>query len=320
MKKIVFNTVTLFFAFVLFTTTAITAQNKLNSRFKNPQEMIQWIKNPTKDYVMVVAHRGNWRNAPENSLLAVKTAVQEGIDIVEIDVRKTKDGELIVMHDYTLDRTTNGKGKIADITLDSIRKVYLKNAVGVKTHYKVPTLREMMQYISTQNVLVNLDKCWEYLPEAYQILKETNTVNQAIFKGSETLEELRKKHGNIIDNIHYMPMVWPENYNIYTKNVSAEPISYADDFINNFKPVGFEVIYNTEDSPVLTTIKKMQAKNIAVWVNTLWPELCGGHYDELAFEDPDAHWGWVIKNGANIIQSDRPVSLIEYLKKKKLRN
>lgn len=294
-------------------------KNENPSRFRSVEEMLSWVKRPTDDYKMVVAHRGYWRSAPENSLLAVQNAVKEGIDIVEIDVRKTFDNHLIVMHDYTLDRTTTGRGIIAELTLDSIKKVYLKNGVGAPTHHPVPTLKEMMQYIAGQNLLVNLDKCWEYLPEAYQVLKETNTLDHVLFKGSEPLSVLREKHGNLIDSINYMPMVWPQNYNIYTNNVSEEPISYVDDFLQHFNPIGFEVIYDREESPVISTIQEIKDDGVAVWVNTLWPELCAGHSDEFAYEDPDKHWGWVIANGANIIQSDRPVFLISYLKSKNLR-
>ena len=282
--------------------------------------MINWMKNPTDDYVMVVAHRGCWRNAPENSILAVKTAIEAGIDIVEIDVKKTTDNQLIVMHDQTLNRTTNGKGKVSEVTMDYIKTLTLKSPIGGYTHYKIPTLKEMMAFVANKKILVNLDKCWEYLPEAYAILKETNTVNQALFKGSDPLKKLKEKHGALMDSIHYMPMVWPKNYNIYTNNVSEEPVSYVDEFLNDFKPIGFEVIYDKEDSPVLTTIASMNKKKVAVWVNTLWPKLCAGHYDELAYQDPDKHWGWVVDHGANIIQSDRPVLLIDYLNQKGLRD
>ncbi len=294
------------------------SQDAKTRRFTSPAEMIDWMKAPTNDYVMVVAHRGYWRSAPENSILAVKNAVEAGIEIVEIDVRKTSDGHLVVIHDKSLDRTTTGRGKVSEITLDSVKSVFLKTGVGGYTHYEVPTLREMMEFVATQNILVNLDKCWDYLPEAYKVLKETGTIDQVLFKGSEPLDKLRAEHGALLDSIHYMPMVWPENYNIYTNNVSEEPVFYVDEFLYEFDPIGFEVIYDSEDSPVISTIDKMRDRSAAVWVNTLWPALCGGHYDELAYSDPDKHWGWVVEHGANIIQSDRPVSLIKYLRSKGL--
>ena len=62
--------------------------------------------------VMVVSHRGDWRNAPENSLQAIQNCIDMGVDMVEVDLKKTKEGHLIVMHDQTIDRTTKGNRKI----------------------------------------------------------------------------------------------------------------------------------------------------------------------------------------------------------------
>lgn len=71
--------------------------------------------------IIVVAHRGDWRHAPENSLQAIKNCIDMGVDMVEIDIRKTKDGQLVLMHDGTVDRTTNGKGRVSDLTLESLK-------------------------------------------------------------------------------------------------------------------------------------------------------------------------------------------------------
>ena len=66
----------------------------------NYKEMIRKaFLDPKSDQVLVVAHRGNWRSAPENSVAAIDSAIQMGVDIVEIDIHKTKDGQLILMHD-----------------------------------------------------------------------------------------------------------------------------------------------------------------------------------------------------------------------------
>ena len=63
-----------------------------------------------------------------------------GVDIVEIDLGRTKDGELIVMHDDKVDRTTTGKGYVKDLTLAEIKQLRLRNGCNIKTIYKVPTL------------------------------------------------------------------------------------------------------------------------------------------------------------------------------------
>ena len=90
------------------------------------QEKIANLKDAKNNQVIVVSHRGDWRNAPENSLQAIKNCITMGVDMVEIDIRETKDGHLVVIHDKTLDRTTNGKGKVKEWSLDSLKTLYLK--------------------------------------------------------------------------------------------------------------------------------------------------------------------------------------------------
>ena len=98
------------------------------------QQHVETIKNtflnPKSNKVLVVAHRGNWRSAPENSTAAIDSAIAMKVDIVEIDIQKTKDGQLILMHDNTLDRTTTGKGEIKNWTLADIKKLKLKDKDG----------------------------------------------------------------------------------------------------------------------------------------------------------------------------------------------
>lgn len=80
------------------------------------QAIIRTLKDPKSKQVLVVAHRADWRNEPENSIRGIESAIKMGVDMVEIDLKKSKDGVLILMHDNLLDRTTSGKGRPADYT------------------------------------------------------------------------------------------------------------------------------------------------------------------------------------------------------------
>ena len=131
--------------------------------------------------IMVAAHRGDWRNAPENSLSAFKNAAAMGVDIVELDLAKTKDGVIVIMHDQTIDRTTNGKGAPGDYTYDEIQKFGLRNGLGRVTGNHIPTLKEVMLALKGKRVMVNLDKSYPYYHEAFAVLTETGTLKQAIF-------------------------------------------------------------------------------------------------------------------------------------------
>ncbi len=96
----------------------------------------------------IIAHRGFSGRFPENTIASIRGAVQAGADLVEIDVQLTKDGELVVLHDDTVDRTTNGKGEVKALTLQEIRAL----DAGVKfdatfTGERVPTLEEALDAV-----------------------------------------------------------------------------------------------------------------------------------------------------------------------------
>lgn len=276
------------------------------------QKVLEHLKQPKNDYILAVSHRGDWRYAPENSLMAVQRCIDLGLDIVEIDVRLTKDGHLVAMHDKTVDRTTNGSGLLSDLTLAEVKKLRLKNACGVRhSRQQIPTLEEIMT-LTKDKIMVNLDKTeGETVKEAYEILKKTGTVEQAIFKGNDPLELMRERYGNLMDSIVYMPKIW---YDTPNKK------EYLQKFNDELKPVAYEMLFDTEESPVFAEIANMNQKGITVLAIALWDELCAGHTDELAMiEGPDAAWGWLIEQGANAIMTDRPEELMKYLKEKGLR-
>jgi len=89
--------------------------------------------------VLKIGHRGAWGYEPENTILSFKKAVELGADFVELDVHLTKDNQLIVIHDETLNRTTTGKGKVKEKTLAEIRKSRTK-----AKSQPIPTLQEVV--------------------------------------------------------------------------------------------------------------------------------------------------------------------------------
>ncbi len=256
--------------------------------------------------VLVVAHRGDWRYAPENSIAAIEHSIEAGVDIVELDLQLTKDSVLIVMHDGRLDRTTTGKGRVQDWTLDSIRTLKLKNGCGIRTRHGVPTLEEAM-LAAKGRVLVNLDKADRYFDLVMQVLEKTGTVPQVIMKGSRPAEEVVSLYGEYLDDVIYMPVV-----NLDRKDA---PEMMAD-YIRNLDPLAYELVYadgNMTEQPLLMrTLLKGKA---LIWYNTLWDTLCGGHDDDMALDNPDAAYGYLIDTlGARIIQTDRAEYLLGYLR------
>src|SRR5437867_13434882 len=80
-------------------------------------------ESPTTKKVLRIGHRGAAGYAPENTLLSIQRAIELGCDLVEVDVRRTQDGHLVLLHDERVDRTTNGKGAVAETTLERLRKL-----------------------------------------------------------------------------------------------------------------------------------------------------------------------------------------------------
>lgn len=98
---------------------------------------------------LIVAHRGGAALAPENTLAAFQNALRIGVDMVECDVHLTKDGEVIVMHDFAVSRTTNGSGEIGELTLAEIKKLNAaaKFPGGSFPAQSVPTLGELLDLV-----------------------------------------------------------------------------------------------------------------------------------------------------------------------------
>lgn len=260
----------------------------------------------TENKIIVVSHRADWRNAPENSLQAIKNCIAMGVDMVEVDLNKTKDGHLILMHDRTLNRTTTGKGKPEEYTLEEIKQFYLKGGHGQKTRHKIPTFEETME-LCKGKIMVNIDKGYEYFKDAYEILEKTGTVDQCIMKSDHPYEKVVEENGEVLKKMVFMPVV-------HLNKEGAEKI--IDDYIKYLKPKAFELVFKEENTDVLRLIKKVKDSGSKIFINTLWPDLCAGHDDDRAIElgEPEESWGWVIEQGATYIQTDRPALLLEYLR------
>ncbi len=116
------------------------------------------------DRPLIIAHRGGAGIAPENTLYAFKLAERIGVDAIELDVRMTKDKELVVIHDDTVDRTTNGTGYVSELTLEEIKKFdagyHLKmDGRGFPFRNKgitIPTLEEVFQEIKNTSIVIEL--------------------------------------------------------------------------------------------------------------------------------------------------------------------
>lgn len=260
--------------------------------------------------VLVVAHRGDWRYAPENSLQAIEHSIKVGVDVVELDLQLTKDSVLIVMHDGRLERTTSGKGLVKEHTLAEIKQLSLKNGCGIRAIGKVPTLEEAL-LLAKGKVLINLDKADRYFDLLMPVLEKTGTAYQIIMKGQKPAKEVIDLYGKYLDKVIYMPVV---------KLDKPDAKEKMKGYMKLLKPAAYELAYPSDDMIDFPLQVKKDLKGKAlIWYNTLWDTLCGGHDDDKSLEDCDATFGFLIDTlGAHIIQTDRAEHLLKYLRSRGL--
>ncbi len=287
-----------------FTTVPLSGENiaGILARFHDPQD----------PHILVAAHRGGYFSddgeiLPENSIPAMRRSIAAGAEILEIDVRATADGHLVIMHDRTVDRTTSGSGAVAAMTLAQIKDLRLLAPDGTTTHHQVPTFAEVMALVKGR-VMVNLDKLdathAASMAAALQVLRDTGTLDHALFKGSAPADAVKAVLESHAEEIRYMPVL---------TDASAQAVLAV---LETLRPPAIELIFSKASTPMLSpaVLGKARETGTRIWINSLWPELNGGHHDALAIDgDPDASWGWIVGKGGSILQSDYPVELATYL-------
>lgn len=263
---------------------------------------------PASGKIFVTAHRGDWRNYPENSLPAIESVIRMGVDIVELDVRMTRDSILVLCHDKRVDRTTDGRGRVRDFTIDSLRKLRLKSAHGISPDsLGIPTLREALECCKDR-IVVNLDNGYEYYDQVLALTEELGVTGQVLIKGKRSLMEVSAKMSG--SRLMYMPVI-----NIRRR---SGKVLFAEYMGSEEAPPAYEVCFRKWDGNLQDCFRKIRASGSRIWVNTLWPSLCGGrgHDDDAAFRsgNPDKIYGKYIDMGVTMIQTDRPEMLLEYLR------
>lgn len=276
-------------------------------------KLLRELRNPKSEYVFVIAHRGDWRNFPENSLEAIESAIEMGADIVELDIHRTVDGELVVCHDYSINRTTNGKGRIRELTLDSIRNCRLRAGHHAVTQYKMPTLAEALDKCKGR-ILINIDKGINYYDQVLAMLVERDMVEQVIIKSGKTAETMKAFFAKHERNMLYMPII------TYSAKAWPKHEKKFDDYLATDLPfIAFEMCWNGTLPNEGKVFKRVLKSGKRLWLNTLWGSLCGGSkdglYDDAAVGNEDKIYGKILAYGASMIQTDRPAMLIKYLDK-----
>jgi glycerophosphoryl diester phosphodiesterase len=292
---------------VLAVCTAISCETKQDYSCRT-EKILAEIADPASSHVVVVSHRGDWRNHPENSIPAIESVIRMGVDMVELDVKMTKDSVLVLMHDNTIDRMTNGKGRVSDITYDSLMTFKMRRAHNVVTDtIKVPTLRQAL-LCCKDRILVNVDHAYPYYKEIVALTEELGVTGQVLMKGKSSIAQVREDMSRNENNLLYMPIIdinRPQGQALFSEYVKS-----------GTAPMAFEVCWQKPGEELDYCFEEIRKMGSRIWVNTLWPSLCGGfgNDDDAALADPAVVYGRHIQAGASMIQTDRPELLLNYLR------
>jgi glycerophosphoryl diester phosphodiesterase len=143
-----------------------------------------------KHRIAVIAHRAGRGIMPENTLAAIRNAIKLGVDYVELDIRATKDGHLVIMHDSTVDRTTNGKGAVKDLDFATIETLDAGSKFNAKyADEKVPTFDEVLA-LCHNRVHIYVDHKEAPTEQVYAAIKKHGMEKQVVvYNGPQGLKE-----------------------------------------------------------------------------------------------------------------------------------
>ncbi|MFC4094260.1 glycerophosphodiester phosphodiesterase family protein [Euzebyella saccharophila] len=244
--------------------------------------------------VLVAAHRGAHKGNFENSIVSTIKCIELGVDIVEVDVRSTKDGHLVLMHDSSVDRTTNGSGKVADLTLAEIRSLRLKDPDGNLSQETVPTFREFLKVIKG-NIMVDIDMKTDNVEGIVKDLKATRTLGEVFYFDNDYVQLDRVKE------LHPAAQLMPRAYDL----------QMVDSALTRFAPPVVHIDHKFYSQEVVDVIKRNRAR---IWINSL-----GDLDKDIASGNGQKALEQAIEFGANIIQTDEPEIVLQLLKENGLR-
>jgi glycerophosphoryl diester phosphodiesterase len=254
-----------------------------------------------RSHVMVAAHRCAHTKFPENSIAAVKEAIAQDIDIIETDIRMTKDGILVIMHDESIARTTGHKGKIEEMTYAELQQ-YPLLFNGKPSTEKIPTFEEVLT-AAKDKILIDIDfkaEGEEATRKTYDMIVKHKMEDQVLFFIYDHTEApgLRKLN----PAIPIMPRV-------HNEAETNEVLAMGDKDGQKFPVIHVDDSFYA-DSIVSPAIRR----GTRVWINAL------GKYDKMEAQKPDSGFDQLRKDArmANVIQTDHPEKLLAYLRKKGL--
>jgi len=267
---------------------------------------IDYIADPKRDCA-IVAHRGGWHGAPENSLAAIENAIAVGANIVEIDIRKSADGQLFLMHDDTLLRMAGIDRDAETFTMAELQAISLRQDNGGDRHsatdQRIPTLRQALEIVRGR-IFADLDlKDRDLFAEVAACARAMNAAAYVDLKTTVmTTEDVAWVRAQNIEGVPFMAMAR------FTRDGTAETLSVLSELAPFMCETRFDDLQTISDNR-----QAFGDAGMALWVNTLDQVGSGAWTDAAALADPDSIWGRLIDAGISAIQTDQPAELKAYL-------
>lgn len=245
---------------------------------------------------LVSAHRGGSgiKNFPENCIETFTYLYQQGIQIFEIDVAETKDQQLVLMHDNSLQRTTTGQQDVNQVTLTKLKEYFLVDDFGTTTSYKIPTFSEALAWGKSKPIffMVDIKKEVDY----QQLIKEIRAkemANQVVLV-SYSVQQAKKLH-----------QLAPE----MLLSVSMRNEREFDEMMKSGIPANRMVAFTGTKRSPKTLYDKIHAQNIMVIFGTL------GNIDKSAAARGNTIYQELEKQGVDIFATDRALEVYHTINK-----
>ncbi len=287
-------------------TASATTTDGIMANIRNPQGRL-----------VVIAHRGchepaprhGFGAAPENGVSALEHCVAIGVDMMETDVRETKDGYLVMVHDETVDRTTTGTGKVADLTLAQIKALRLRQNAGGRdapvTAEQVLTLDEILA-LAKGRITLNLDVKDAIYPQVIAAVRAAGAQDRVTLKtrvgiGSPPIAAMAP-----YDQVPFLviPMEGDDSG-------ATIPDIIAAQMAGRTKPVGIELPYHLPEAALPAIAARSRKLGVRLWVNMLDGSfVLGAGSDKDALRLPDAVWGKLFREGASMLLTDEPEAMV----------
>lgn len=255
----------------------------------------------------VVAHRGAWHGAPENSLAAIENAIALGCQIVELDIRRSADGELFLMHDETLARMAGINRDAETFTMAELQAIALREDDGGEgrafTDQRIPTLKQALEVIRGR-IFADLDlKDRGLFSQVAACARDMGAHMHVDLKTKVmTRDEVAWVRAQKIDGVPFMGMA----------RFTADGIGETLDVLSELSPFMCEIRFDHLDT-IARNREVFARAGMALWFNTLDQPGSGEWSDSAALADPDLIWGRLIDAGISVIQTDQPAALKSYI-------